>query len=110
MKNSFDTYCLIAVFSLLGALMIYKERLYVWDVPVLYPRIFGSVLVVLGLIGFSYLTYRSRKKENNIATYICPKCRQSIHYTQAKGKCPTCDVELEPLEGFYDRHPELKGK
>ncbi len=42
--------------------------------------------------------------------HICPKCeRVFLRGEKAKeNKCPDCKVLLEPLEGFYDRYPELK--
>ncbi|WP_320172309.1 hypothetical protein [Maridesulfovibrio sp.] len=43
---------------------------------------------------------------------ICPKCLTPYGLGRApkSGKCKNCDVELEPIDGFYDRHPELRDK
>lgn len=38
---------------------------------------------------------------------ICPSCQKQ--YPEAsKALCPSCNASLEPLNGFYERHPELK--
>ena len=40
---------------------------------------------------------------------ICPKCQNTYYKDDVKDKiCTTCNVSLEKLEGFYERHPELK--
>ncbi|NDV24971.1 hypothetical protein [Desulfovibrio sp. JC022] len=41
---------------------------------------------------------------------ICPKCQKVYMAGQApaNASCESCGITLEPLEGFYDRHPELK--
>ncbi|MDD5452107.1 MAG: hypothetical protein PHT49_09470 [Desulfovibrionales bacterium] len=40
---------------------------------------------------------------------ICPECKEV--YTSDKVpdcRCLKCNAQLEPLSGFYDRHPKLK--
>ncbi|QJT08873.1 hypothetical protein [Oceanidesulfovibrio marinus] len=40
---------------------------------------------------------------------ICSTCEQTIiAYKAQDGRCPHCGGELEPLDGFYERHPELR--
>ncbi|WP_320173585.1 hypothetical protein [Maridesulfovibrio sp.] len=59
------------------------------------------------------LLYEFPEKYHEQGT-ICPKCQTpfGVEYGRApkRGKCPDCNVELEPIDGFYDRHPELKNK
>nr|WP_321260332.1 hypothetical protein [uncultured Pseudodesulfovibrio sp.] len=43
--------------------------------------------------------------------HICPKCETAVDFRNVGNHtCPKCQTELEPLEGFYERHPELKDK
>ncbi|WP_319759023.1 hypothetical protein [Maridesulfovibrio sp.] len=41
---------------------------------------------------------------------ICPKCQKVYMAGKApdNAACDSCGAKLEPLEGFYERHPELK--
>jgi len=39
---------------------------------------------------------------------ICPRCEETAYAKDVPGlKCPKCEIGLEELEGFYDRHPNL---
>jgi PHP family Zn ribbon phosphoesterase len=50
---------------------------------------------------------KSKQEEENFA--ICTKCREPLYALSTNdNKCPHCGGELENLNGFYDRHPELK--
>lgn len=79
-----------------------------WGMPIRW----GLAGVGLFLIFFGLL-YRFPKKYHEQGT-ICPKCQTPFGIGQDRapksGKCPDCNVEIEPLDGFYDRHPELKDK
>lgn len=58
-------------------------------------------------------TYRHfRETENNKHRniLICPVCEEVFdRYNVPTIRCPSCDVPLEELEGFYDRRFELRG-
>jgi hypothetical protein len=43
---------------------------------------------------------------------ICPKCQtvSKIYTSLSLSKCLKCNVELEELKDFYDKHPDLKDK
>ncbi len=44
-------------------------------------------------------------------TVICLQCREPFLFSKVNDfKCPKCGGELENLEGFYDRHPEMKNE
>ena len=63
--------------------------------------IFGFVILVIGL--------RTKAKDFEENFMICPKCREPFNKENIpQQRCPNCKVELEDLEGFYERHPELK--
>lgn len=47
--------------------------------------------------------------EYMVDTWICPKCEELFKFAEKdKHYCSKCDISLERLEGFYDRHPEKK--
>ncbi|WP_031484447.1 hypothetical protein [Maridesulfovibrio frigidus] len=106
----------------LGLSLIVIYALSPWDsgevfyykggVPItLIGRWFG--VAFFALVGIYAI--RGRPKSNNdhrglYEDHICPKCERVFLKGENPDKhmCPDCKVELEPLEGFYDRHPELK--
>ncbi len=48
-------------------------------------------------------------KGSRTCYWICPRCMGSFRLSDKKEHhCPTCKISLEKLEGFYERHPELK--
>ena len=52
---------------------------------------------------------RLKKKEESFE--ICFKCRKPLYAASTNDdKCPYCGGNLEDLDGFYERHPELKEK
>jgi hypothetical protein len=69
---------------------------------------FGVLLVIVGLVCIWFsLPPKGRKQQPR--HLICPTC-ETVR-TLAGGqpsRCVTCDVDLEDLRGFYDRHPELR--
>ncbi|WP_319759026.1 hypothetical protein [Maridesulfovibrio sp.] len=76
----------------------------------------GYIQFVIGSIILIYL-WRTRKeesfssdKDHETEETICPKC-QKVYMAgkaPANAACDSCGAKLEPLEGFYERHPELK--
>ena len=71
---------------------------------------FGVLFIIIGLF-FILNALRKKAKDFEDRFLICPKCKEPFN---KKGvfdeRCPKCEVELEDLEGFYERHPELKAK
>lgn len=64
----------------------------------------GYVLIPFGIL---LLIEAAIAKDSDEAT-MCPSCNEAHHW-KLKGKpCPKCGTIIEPLEGYYDRHPELK--
>ncbi len=78
---------------------------YQWDLStVKWPL--SICLFVMGILCFySFIKY---KKFNEFL--ICPKCVKTYYkYDLVDNKCLDCGVEVEELDGFFERHPELKG-
>lgn len=71
---------------------------------------FGVLLILIG-IGFLYFSLRKGAGGSISEFLICPTCRKSYDRKElSENRCSTCDIDLEKLDGFYERHPELKEK
>ncbi len=79
---------------------------YLYGQPI--PLIVGPALIVFGLINIVFGFLRSNK--TTITECICPECEKTIEIIgECKiSSCSACGIVLEPLEGFYERHPEKK--
>ena len=88
----------------IGVDLLIKKGGIIYQQPV--PQYAGVVLIIFGIISFGVGLFASRKKK---AEYICYKCQKIVyHYDEEKKICDSCGGQLEPLKGFYDRHPEKK--
>jgi len=76
---------------------------------------FGGANIIVGVllfvIGISVIIFALRRKvkdfEDKVA--ICSQCGQTSEITNVSNmRCPKCDGKLEDLDGFFDRHPELR--
>lgn len=69
----------------------------------------GGLLMLSGLVlTWTGISPRSRYSRTS-STMVCPKCERPYDARERQMMtCETCKVRLEPVEGFYDRHPELK--
>jgi cytochrome c553 len=74
----------------------------------------GIMLVVLGM----FIVYKSAREPRKIAandttsskeTAICTACHAPSADSDQEA-CPRCGGDLEPLDGFYERHPELRDR
>ncbi|WP_170830296.1 hypothetical protein [Maridesulfovibrio ferrireducens] len=70
-------------------------------------------MTIIGLILIGYSLFYKPKLPNKMVELedtICPKCETTFGIGEAPKNelCPNCKDLLEPLKGFYDRHPELK--
>ena len=97
------------------------ERFYLGNVSATWGDYFLLASAVFFLLGggFIFSYFRNRpdgetlklmdifKFTNDVV--MCPKCGEPYNIPNVKnGMCPTCSVELEPVKGFYDRHPKFK--
>ncbi len=69
-------------------------------------------MTIFGFVSIAYGLFKNNFKSDNSQGLICPVCEKSfspgIFRTPKNKLCPNCKIKLEPIEGFYDRHPELK--
>ncbi|SDK48799.1 hypothetical protein SAMN05660337_0611 [Maridesulfovibrio ferrireducens] len=71
-------------------------------------------ITVLCTIAIVYAVLdKSTIKDRGLGLYtdhICPNCEQVFLKGEKPNNnlCSKCKVQIEPLEGFYKRHPELK--
>ena len=68
-------------------------------------------IVIALFIVYKAKTFSFPKSEER--THLkCPKCLFCNEYSVGSGKniklCPECGSTLEPLKGFYKRHPEIE--
>lgn len=70
---------------------------------------YGGVLILSGL-ALIWVGIRPRNKDSRkSSTMVCPKCESPYDVRKHRATtCDTCNVSLEPVEGFYDRHPEVR--
>nr|WP_321260333.1 hypothetical protein [uncultured Pseudodesulfovibrio sp.] len=104
---------LFLFFSLIvvGALGVITGNMHYWHVPVIYPRIIGGLMMACGAFFLICTIITRQKGTKSIGTYICPKCETAVDFRNVGNHtCPKCQTELEPLVGFYERHPEFKDK
>ena len=72
-----------------------------------YHYLFGIFVIVIGII-FIYISLRKKSEDFEDKFLICPKCERVFNIMDfADHHCPNCQVKLEDLEGFYERHPEF---
>ncbi len=109
------------VWGVLGILIIinptfyHSELRYNFDFSsVKWP--FGGGLIVLGAL-FIWSSFRKKAIEadkmvkEGKKVFMCAKCVKPFYKKDSlDGNCPNCHEPLEELDGFYERHPKLKGK
>ena len=67
------------------------------------PEFIGLFFIVLiGALIYHFIIKNEKE-------FICPRCLKPFTVNRpSTPKCPDCNIEAEILQGFYDRHPELK--
>ena len=66
--------------------------------------------VIAAVVGVAMIVMSLFGKEIP-ATLICPKCEAVKPHAEVTDEvCPVCGAKMEPLKGFYERHPERKDK
>lgn len=74
----------------------------------------GLALTIFGLTKALFL-FREVMSDNSLENgifsdhFICINCLEPFSSQQLDElRCPKCSGDLEPLSGFYDRHPNLR--
>jgi hypothetical protein len=77
-----------------------------YDVPV--PKFAGILLIIFGI--FLSINVIRKRKWKSVSDYlICKECLSTYIRSEIKNNsCPKCEASLSELDGFYERHPELK--
>lgn len=67
----------------------------------------GPCLVLIGLVSFIEVYKKPTPAKKDL--YKCISCGKLIELERTPAPvCDTCNSPLEKLEGFFERHPELK--
>lgn len=67
----------------------------------------GAFLVLYALYGIRRTTKGGKRRMET--TLICPRCEEVYERLKVPDlKCLRCGGALEPLDGFYERHPERR--
>ncbi len=73
-----------------------------------YNKPYGIALAAAGIL-FIWKSLTKEYKPDRKVTLICPKCDEAFELKESSDKrCPKCGTDIEPLKGFYERHPERK--
>jgi large-conductance mechanosensitive channel len=114
-KKSFDlaaifTIIIISCFAILLKFGISKWRTY--DTPISWGEFISMTpkLLIFGFIVFLIIfIFTLFLKDPKIV--ICINCLNTFYEANTKEKtCPECQSTLENLNGFYERHPNLRNK
>jgi predicted amidophosphoribosyltransferase len=72
-------------------------------------KVLGWLEILLGSLSIWYAIWGHRRHGRvNRRDMMCPGCQRVFPGPQAPSECPECRLPLEPIKGFYKRHPELK--
>lgn len=101
------------ILAVFGYRIIVRPRFYdniygrYWDFTEI-KWVFGVSLIIIGVF-IIFNASRKKAKDFEEKLLICPKCKTPFNQKDVTdGQCPKCEVQLEDLKGFYERHPELK--
>jgi hypothetical protein len=103
-----------SLFIILGALFYFSEHSTLYGFPV--SRHTGTLILFIGVFWIFYVLLNRKRviydwKKSKIMekVLICPKClKPEWAIDHPSLKCPNCDSDLEQMDGFYERHPDLK--
>ena len=100
---------LIGVMMIIDPIFYSTKYNYTWDfTEVKWPL--GCFLVILGSY-FLVSNLKKKAQDYEERVLMCPKCIAPFNHSAVPNKnCPDCGTQLENLEGFYERHPDLRTK
>ncbi len=68
------------------------------------------VIYLLKIVNDKKLREKTIERACDSIYFICPECDETFFGHEVKNdfRCPHCNVEVEELEGFYERHPHVR--
>jgi hypothetical protein len=74
------------------------------------PHFAGILAMIYGVVLVFHAINKIRKSKRDTGEFmICTECGEVIGTWKVQDrKCPKCGGGLDPLEGFYQRHPERR--
>jgi len=114
MKDSRNTlkrlsFVVLGILSILAGIIFIREG---WDYHygIAVPKLAGYLWIAFGVAILLYAIFTKKiPKEPHEDFVICPDCRNSFYAKDVhQNRCPKCEGTVEDLDGFYDRHPELR--
>ncbi|MBA3035124.1 MAG: hypothetical protein FP814_01390 [Desulfobacterium sp.] len=113
-KKIFSEILFGVLIILFGTLIYFDTSPSIYGFPV--PKSLGGFLIILGFFWVFYAllnkkklitTWKKAKEVESI--WICPQClKPEYRQDNPDLKCRVCHTNLEDLDGFYERNPELK--
>lgn len=105
-------FLILAVYCFLKSLLVFLTGEFTWKAGHEFyfdgtPRYaVSSLLLALG-VGLLFVMVKYKSKKQNF--YICTNCDfcSQVQAVSPAHVCPECQGAMEPLEGFYERHPEI---
>lgn len=76
-----------------------------WHTAKVYPWV-GYLELVCGTAALLHGFFGKPDRSNDQAA-LCPDCGAAHKHKFVGKPCSKCGATLEPIEGFYERHPEL---
>ena len=119
MRISTDNFIVRIFILILGFLIIYhgistiiKARFYWFGLFIVVENnkyFIGCLFILLGLFFVWLSIWRKAIRVIEGEFFKCTRCGEVIDSKSLKNLiCPKCDGVLEELEGFFERHPEIK--
>lgn len=103
------TYIALGIMSILVGAQLYEDQWnYLHGFPV--TKGAGVLVAVSGVVFLLYgMLSKNIPKEYDDNFVICVNCLSSFYAKDISNNvCPNCSGVTENLDGFYDRHPELR--
>lgn len=64
----------------------------------------GILMISIGVILIFYSIFGKWKPPE---IFTCPKCEKTVELNEKQeAYCTDCKVKMEPLKGFYEKHPD----
>ena len=123
-SNGWSSLMLGVLFFFWGAMMFseYQEKGFIYDNKhgqiIAYDGLALFICFLMMIVGGFFFIFGSNRviasittETNKVENYICPNCQTLWPaYEIDDAFCLKCQIILENLDGFYERHPDLSEK